>query len=262
MRNRQGDFIWYELMTSDPEAARAFYQAVIGWSSDKFGDPASDYHVFSASDMPVAGLLQTPSEAADNGAHPSWFGYIGVDDVDVTSRRMAQAGATVHLAPSSIPGVGRFAMLSDPQGAALYVMRGEPDETSGSFDAQKPGHCQWNELATRDPEAALSFYGEQFGWQKGQAMPMDDLGDYQMFQQNGVDIGAVMKAQSGMPSTWVFYFGVDDIDNAATSIAAHGGQIHHGPADVPGGSRIIVATDPQGAMFGLVGPAQDVKARP
>lgn len=93
-------------------------------------------------------------------------------------------------------------------------------------------------------------------------MPMDDLGDYQMFQQNGVDIGAVMKAQSGMPSAWLFYFGVGDIDNAATSIAAHGGQIHHGPVDVPGGSRIMVATDPQGAMFGLVGPAQDTEARP
>ena len=262
MRNRHGDFIWYELMTSDPKTAGAFYRAVIGWSLDKFADPASGYQVFSANDTPVAGLMRTPPEAAGNGAHPSWFGYIGVDDVDATAQRMAEAGGIMHMEPRSIPDVGRFAMLSDPQGAALYIMRGEPDQASAAFDARASGHCQWNELATSDPDAALSFYEKHFGWQKAQTMPMGDLGDYQMFQQNGVDIGAVMKAQSGMPSAWLFYFGVEDIDAATTAIAANGGQIHHGPADVPGGSRIIVATDPQGAMFGLVGPSQDSEARP
>lgn len=262
MRNRHGDFIWYELMTSDPETASAFYRAVIGWTSDKFADPASDYQVFSAGDTPVAGLMHPPAEADSNGAHPSWFGYIGVDDVDATAQRMGKAGGTVHVEPRTIPDVGRFAMLSDPQGAALYVMRGEPDEASAAFAPESSGHCQWNELSTSDPDAALSFYGQQFGWKKGQAMPMDDLGSYQIFQQNGADIGAVMKAQSGMPSAWLFYFGVDDIDAAATAIAANGGQIHHGPADVPDDSRIIVATDPQGAMFGLVGPALNTEARP
>lgn len=255
MRNKQGDFIWYELMTSDPKAAADFYRAVIGWSAHGFDESMGGYQAFSAAGTDVAGLLETPAEAVTSGARPSWFGYIGVDDVDATVERMVSAGGKQHMPPTDIPGVGRFAMLADRQGAALYVMRGEPDQVSTAFAGDKQGHCQWNELATSDPKAALAFYQQQFGWQAGDAMPMGDMGTYQLFRQNGTDIGAVMAAQNGMPPAWIFYFGVNDIHAAATAIAAHDGQIHHGPADVPGGSQIIVATDPQGAMFGLVGPA-------
>ncbi len=251
MRNVHGDFIWYELMTPDPDAAARFYGAVVGWSSHGFGDDGSGYRVFAAAGADVAGLLQTPEDAARQGARPSWFGYVGVDDVDATAAKMVDGGGAQFVPPTDIPGVGRFAMMADPQGATVYLMRGEPDQRSDAFSSTASGHCQWNELATSDPTAALAFYGDLFGWRKGDAMPMGELGEYRFIDHHGETIGAVMSTMNDMPPAWLFYFGVDDIDTAAAAILSHGGTIHHGPASVPGG-RIVVASDPQGAMFGIV----------
>src|SRR5690606_22429029 len=103
---------------------------------------------------------------------PSWFGYVGVDDVDGIVADIVKAGGVQYIPPTDVPGVGRFAMLADPQGAPFYVMRGEPDETSTAFSPAKAGHCQWNELSTSDPAGALSFYTSRFGWTKGDTMPM------------------------------------------------------------------------------------------
>lgn len=252
MRNVHGDFIWYELMTSDPDAAAEFYAAVVGWSSHGFAGDESGYRAFKAGDTDVAGLLRTPEEAARGGARPSWFGYVGVDDVDRTVRAMLDGGGTQYVPPTDIPGVGRFAMMADPQGATIYVMRGEPDERSDAFSATTRGHCQWNELSTTDPAAALAFYGGLFGWGKGDAMPMGELGEYRFIVHGDAPIGAVMQTMNEAPPAWLFYFGVDDIDGAAAAVRAHGGTVHHGPASVPGDSMIVLASDPQGAMFGLV----------
>jgi predicted enzyme related to lactoylglutathione lyase len=134
-------------------------------------------------------------------------------------------------------------------------MRGAMDGTSTAFDQNQSGHCNWNELATTDPAAALAFYKARFGWEKGDAMPMGEMGDYQFITHRGQTIGAVMKrVPDGPPPAWNFYFGVEDIDVAAKAVSGNGGTIHYGPAEVPGGVFIIVASDPQEAMFGLVGP--------
>ena len=119
----------------------------------------------------------------------------------------------------------------------------------------RPGHCHWNELATSDQTAALAFYTGRFGWDKGDAMPMGEMGRYQFITHHGETIGAVMtRLADGPPPAWRFYFGVEDIDVAAQAVSDNGGTIHYGPAEVPGGSFIIVASDPEGALFGLVRP--------
>jgi predicted enzyme related to lactoylglutathione lyase len=178
-----------------------------------------------------------------------------VRDVDATAAEIVQAGGAQHMPPTDIPGVGRLAMLADPQGAMFYVMRGAMDATSTAFSQTRPGHCHWNELSTHDQRAALAFYTRLFQWEKGDAMPMGAMGDYQFITHQGQTIGAAMnRMEGGPPPAWTFYFGVQDIDSAAQTVSGQGGAIHYGPAEVPGGVYIIVASDPQGAMFGLVGP--------
>lgn len=119
----------------------------------------------------------------------------------------------------------------------------------------QPGHSQWNELTTLDQAAALKFYLGQFGWEKGEAMPMGPLGDYRFLNHQGRMIGAMMnRMPDGPPPACNFYFGVADIDVAATAVTGHSGAIHHGPVEVPGGLFSLNACDPQGAAFGLVGP--------
>ena len=120
-------FVWYELMTTDPAAAESFYRGVIGWETRDFGKPDVPYTLLSAGSTMVGGLMRIPEMALANGARPAWTGYVGVPDVDACVARVDAAGGRVHHPPEDIPGVGRFAVVADPQGAVFIVFRGSGD---------------------------------------------------------------------------------------------------------------------------------------
>lgn len=258
MTNPAGSFIWYELMTSDAQAAEAFYSGLIGWRFD--GDPG--YRHISASEGMVGGVLQLTNEMTGGGARPAWLGYLNVADVDETVAAIEAKGGRVLMPAWDKDNVGRMAMVTDPQGAPFYVMRpmppaDRPDETSNAFAAERPmrGHCAWNELSTTDPAAAWSFYGGLFGWSKDGAMDMGELGQYEFIRHGSHMIGAIMPKMPEMPvSAWTYYFRVDDIDAAASCVRDKGGTLLMEPTEIPGGEYSLNAMDPQGAAFGLVGP--------
>jgi uncharacterized protein len=264
MTNPHGDFIWYELLTSDADASSDFYGKLIGWSSHPASpQPGMDYRFFSAGDGSdnkdgVGGYLAITPEMAAGGARPTWVGYIGVDDVDATVASIVSAGGAILMPTMDMDGVGRMAMVADPQGAPFYVMKGASDDISYAFAAYAPkvGHCAWNELATSDPAGAKTFYGAIFGWSKQGEMDMGPMGAYEFMMASGnrFGIGAVMPKLPEMPvSMWNFYFRVPDIDKAVETIRANGGQIVQEPIEIPGGDYSMIAMDPQGAAFGLVG---------
>ena len=151
MANKHGDFVWYELMTNDPDAAQEFYAGLIGWTFKDSGNPDMDYRLFSSAISEVGGVFTLTKEMTDGGARTYWAGYIAVDDVDASVAAMKAAGGSVHMDPWDIPHVGRVAFMADPQGAMFYVMKpipdpGNPDAQSNSFAATEPmeGHCAWN----------------------------------------------------------------------------------------------------------------------
>lgn len=261
MANIHGDFIWYELLTSDADAAADFYGKVVGWTSSNSGQPDVDYRFFSSgdgSDMAdgVGGFMAITPDMAAGGAVPCWLGYIGVDDVDASVAAMTSAGGTVQMPAFDMPGVGRMAMVSDPQGAPFYVMKGASEETSHSFASETPknGHCAWNELSTTDTAAAVDFYTAQFGWKQEGEMDMGPMGKYLFLHHGPGMIGAIMPKMPQMPmSAWVYYFRVPDIDVAVKTITANGGTILQEPIEIPGGDYSMNALDPQGAAFALVG---------
>ncbi len=253
MPNPHGEFIWYELITPDPDGAKTFYDAVMGWD---IGPPSADamgYREIRAGSGHAGGVLRLSEEMASHGARPTWLGYIGVDDVDRSVESIEQGGGKVLMPAFDIPNVGRIAMVADAQGVPFYVMRGASEETSNAFQPMGLGHCSWNELATRDQAAALDFYTSQFGWTKGDTMPMGDMGDYQLITHHGAPLGAIMTAAPENPARWRFYFRVADVDAAKGVVEAGGGTVTHGPQEVPGGDRILIGTDPQGAEFAVVG---------
>lgn len=256
MANASGDFIWYELLTTDLGAAADFYGAVLGWKARSADGSMRGYQLLGTREADVAGSMEIPAHAASAGMRPMWLGYVAVDDVDAAVSRIVAAGGAQHLPPTEVPGVGRFSMVGDPQGALFYVMRGAVEGgTSTSFHPSKAGHCQWNELSARDPAAALSFYGSHFGWEKGDAMPMGELGDYQFLQHHGQTFGALMRQAPGaLPPRWRFYFGVEDIDVATATATRMGAKLLDGPSEIPGDLFSSIIEDPQGAAFGLVGP--------
>lgn len=260
MANKHGDFVWYELMTTDAGAAQEFYAPLLGWSLADSGHPDMDYRLASKNGVDVAGLMQLSPEMTAGGARPAWLGYIAIDDVDASVAALEKAGGLVMMPATDIPGVGRMAMVTDPQGAPFYVMKGSvEDGESTSFAADRPieGHCAWNELATADPEAAKRFYSALFGWVPDGDMDMGELGKYEFWKvgdERGHMIGAVMPLMPGMPMpAWSFYFRVADIDAAVHQITGNGGQILQEPVEIPGGEYSLMALDPQGAAFGLLG---------
>ena len=257
----RGDFIWYELLTSDIAGAKRFYDAVVGWNIQDKSDFPNDYRMIGRSDGKFAGgAMQLSEESKEHGARPCWLGYILVPDVDASVASISAEGGQVHMPAFDIPGVGRVAMVTDPQGAPFYIMKPQPPEgdlnaKSDVFSPTAAQRVRWNELSTTDQDGAIDFYKRQFGWNQEGAMPMGEMGDYRFIQANGVNIGAIMRKPPQRPvSVWSYYIGVDDIDRAIQAITEGGGQVLNGPNEIPGGEFALNAMDPQGAAFGIVGP--------
>ena len=264
MADTPGGFIWYELMTTDVDAAARFYGAVVGW---KIADGAAsgaggrnDYRMIACSDGGMAGgVLPLTKDMLSHGASPTWLGYLHVSDVDAATRAIVADGGAVHLPKLSLP-VGDLAMVSDPMGTAFYVMRpvpppNAPVAASPVFDPKAAQHVRWNELASPDLARAKAFYARHFHFEFNDVMPMGPMGDYCFIDHDGVRLGAIMQQPpEGAPPTWLFYFGVPSIAEAGRAIETGGGRILNGPHQVPGGDWILTAVDPQGAPFGCVGP--------
>lgn len=267
MTNPPGSFIWYELMTPDPDGAAAFYGAIVGWTIAAQSDPGApggvDYRMIGRTNGGNAGgVLALTAEMTAGGARPGWLGYLYTPDVDAAIEAITADGGTVHMPAHDLP-VGRMAMVADPQGAPFYIMNpippaGEPDKVADAFSVTEAQHMRWNELATSDPDAAIAFYIKHFGWGQEGALDMGEMGQYRFIQHGGEMIGAVMPLMPGTPvSMWSCYIGVDDIDRAAETVKAGGGQVIQGPHEIPGGEFFISGIDPQSAAFGLVGPRKN-----
>jgi predicted enzyme related to lactoylglutathione lyase len=257
MSETHGKFIWCELMTPDTSAAAKFYSSVVGWTTSEMkmeGMPT--YTIFEANGIGVAGLMEFPAELEGKGIPPNWTGYVDVDDVDQSAKDFAANGGSVRRPPEDIPTIGRFAVVADPHGAVLCIMTPAPMEKPMpelAFDA--PGNIGWHELYAGNGEQALAFYSKLFGWTKHSDFDMGPMGVYYLFAHNGRQIGGMMTKPENMPMPfWCYYFIVPTLDAAIERVTSGGGKVVNGPMEVPGGSWIIQATDPQGAFFCLVAP--------
>lgn len=260
MANAHGSFIWYELLTKDAHAAKAFYDQVVGWNIDAEAPPGGmDYRMIHTADGHAGGLMQLTAEMLAGGARPAWLGYIGVDDVDAAVAALVADGGQVHLPAFDIPDVGRVAMVADPQGVPFYVMRGASPEASTAYQRRGLGHVSWNELVSPDDAAALAFYAKHFNITKIGAMSMGPQGEYSFVANGdsaGEAIGAVMPVLEGTKPGWGFYFRVPDIEAAKAKAEALGGTVLSGPMEVPGGEMTLQSLDPEGVFFGLVAPGR------
>lgn len=258
--------IWFELMTPDPDAVRAFYRAVVGWDIAASGSPVGtgqmDYRMIQRSDGGIAGGVLTMSQdMIDHGARPGWLAYFEVDDVPAAVARVAQLGGAEHMPPRTLD-VGTMAMVADPQGAPFYLMDPIPpadraNSQSDVWDREKAQHCRWIELATSDAPAAREFYRTLLAWRFDNVMPMGKAGDYLFIQHGNDQLGAISPImRDGRPAEWLLYFGVGDIGAAFAAAQAHGGAVLSEPHEVPGGDHVFAATDPAGAIVAFAGPKE------
>lgn len=250
---QKGRHVWYDLMSTDPEGARDFYGEVVGWTVTPFEGAPEPYDMWTTADGPVGGVMQLPDDARAQGIPSHWLAYIATPDVDATAARASELGGGVIMGPQDIPTVGRFAVLRDPFGAVFcgFTPAGESPHHGGR---PRPGEISWHELMSDDYEKAFDFYADLFGWEKGTAMDMGEAGIYQLFRRPGaeMDDGGIMNRPAEVPmSAWLYYVNTADLDGAVETVKGAGGQVLHGPMEVPGGDRICVCMDPQGAAFAL-----------
>lgn len=246
-----GSFTWYDLMTTDPEAAKGFYGELIGWRTQAWEGP-SPYSMWTHEGAPLGGIMELPEEARAAGAPPHWLAYVSVDSVDATVAKVEELGGAVFVPGQDIPGTGRFAVFADPQGGVFAVYR-DASETPKSDEAPGVGQFSWHELMSDEPDEALEFYSSLFGWVKSDAMDMGEMGLYQMYSlaEGTPPLGGIFKTPPEMPTCWLLYIRIDDVEGSIGKVTELGGQVLNGPMEVPGGDKIAQCMDPQGTAFAL-----------
>ena len=255
--NAQSKFVWHDLMTTDVDAAKAFYGELFGWKYR--GDDKDPYTHILAGDRDIGGMLK---HDASHGP-PFWMGYVSSDDVDATLAAVKQSGGRVYSPKRTIEKVGDFAVTGDPSGAAFapFKFTGKSEPETNARPA--PWTFCWDELLSSDPAAAAKFYSNVFGWGP-ESVEMGPMGTYTLFKRTGVkdemnadkNAGGMIKLPPGVPqSSWLTYVGVDNVDAIAAKTTRLGGKVMSAPADIPNVGRFAVLIDPQNAAFAVLAPA-------
>jgi predicted enzyme related to lactoylglutathione lyase len=247
-----GCFAWYELVTTDVAAAKAFYCEVLGWETQDASTPTLPYALFTTAQVPTCGVMDLPEEGRRMGARSRWMAYVGVDDIEVTAARIKRGGGTVFVPPTDT-NIGRISVVADPQTAIFALVSGLKLGRLHPPESGKPGRVGWHELLADDCEAAFAFYGEIFGWQKPRT-ENSDVEFYRPFSACGLTLGGMFtRHASDPPPFWLLYFNVEDIEAAERRVRAAGGEVFPNPVEMPGGTSIARCADPQGAAFALQG---------
>ncbi len=251
MVDQPARFAWYELLTTDVEAASAFYGKVVGWGAKDASTPELAYTVLDAGEVPVGGLMELPEEGRRLGATPRWLGYVGVDDIDATALQIGRRGGAVLLPPTD-SNIGRVSVVADPQKATFALVDGLTyGPQSGGLE--ELGRVGWHELLAQDRNKVFDFYREIFGWQKD-STETGPAEFYQLFSSAGQTIGGMLTKLPSVPQPcWLYYFNVDDIGAAARRVNSGGGRMLQGPIELSDGCWIARCVDPQGALFALQG---------
>ena len=249
MAGRENRPVWVDLSSSDADASRDFYAKLFGWDVEVNPDPQyGGYGLARIGGKDVAGVGPKMSPEAPT----AWNFYIGSDDAEATAQKVQAAGGTVIAAPFDVGDQGRMAVFQDPTGAFISVWQ---TTQMGGFQTDAPGSYGWAELSARGLERAIPFYEQVFGWSTRTSPMGEGQGDYTEFQVDGQSVAGGLEISPGLPaevpSYWMVYFAVDDVDDAFRRAIDGGATEMVAPQEFPGG-RFAIVSDPQGAMFGLL----------
>lgn len=249
-------FIWYELVTNDMDKAVNFYKKVVGWDVRDSGMPGMTYMLFGKDGKDVGGMMTWAGAGAPE-MPPEWMGHIHTAKLDDELRSVTDDGGTIVKPAQEIPGVGRFAVVMDPQKVKYLLFEPGTQAAQPRLAQREAGNVGWHELLTDDAATAFDYYSKHYGWKKDLAHDMGPMGVYQTFRMDQpLYSGGMMNRKGpgmpeGIPPHWQFYFNVEDIDAAQKRIVEAGGTITMAAMEVPGGSRILQGIDDQGCHFAL-----------
>jgi predicted enzyme related to lactoylglutathione lyase len=239
--------MWIDLATPDVQASNRFYGELFGWEAEDLGEEAGHYTMYRKGGKMVA----AGSPVQDPAQPPAWTTYVSTADANASAAKVREAGGQVAMEPFDVMDAGRMAVFQDPTGAFIAVW--EPKQHQGAELANEPGSFTWNELQTRDMDAAKRFYTRVFDWGVKDS-PMGPT-SYTEWLVNGRSIAGGMpmsdQVPANVPPHWLVYFAVDDTDAAVARVQELGGKVMAPAMDSPAG-RLAVLTDPTGAAFAII----------
>jgi len=242
-------FCWYEYLGTDLGTARRFYRDVFGWGTQSDRD---GYEIFASQSGAVGGLRLLPAVARERGAPPHWLGHVYAQDPERGARDAQEREAQVLGPIREVPGVGRVALVRDPQGAVL-ALSSTTRQSSGQFAAR--------ELASPDNDAAWAFYEPLLDWRRVGTWELGaDLGAYLRFEDGAGRTGGMSNSARlpGVHPHWVYYAAVDDAVATCERVTSAGGRVLQGPFENPRGDFIAYCEDALGAAFGLLEPGSSI----
>ena len=248
-RPANGRIVWHDLMSTDPKASLAFFTELVGWRTQEADmGPMGKYTMFFAGDRDVGGLMPLDKS---HGAPSHFIAYFHVEDLEKTLETAKSLGGNVAVPPTPIPGVGRFAVLIDPQGGVTSPMTLEtvrPEDT----ELPKQGMFCWEELLAPDPEAATKFYQAVYGFGV-EDVDMGPMGMYRLLKRGDMNVAGIMKSPPDAPdmTAWVSYIAADDVDALTNRVEKLGGKVLMPPMDIPNIGRFSMIQDPAGTAFAL-----------
>lgn len=240
-----GSLAWIDLTTPDVDAAADFYSRLLGWELEPAETPVGRYVTGAVASGPVGGMMAPPP--GEDAAPTAWTVFFGVADADRAFADARRLGATGLQPPTEIPSGDRIAVLTDPAGAVVGLM----ESRSGTSTARgESGAVGWVECQSRDVAAGEAFYTRLLSWQPG--APSDG---YRVLECGGGQVAGLMampaEVPAEVPSYWLPYFAVDDVDSACARVGELGGSVVVPPMSVQD-MRFAIAEDPSGAVFGLL----------
>jgi uncharacterized protein len=243
---RTGHFVWREIMTTDTAASLRFYGELFGWKSDHSTMPdGMEYDMLTANGKPVGGCMKLPMA----GVPAHWMMSVSVADIDATAAAATTAGGTLHVPPMDAGGMGRFAIIGDPQGASFSIWHSAKGDGERVAD-QRPGLGEfcWEQLNTSDPKAAGDFYRRVLGWSEA---PFGGGGGMDVFKQGDAQVASRMQNPPGVPAHWLTYVVVDALSSANARVTKNGGKVMVEKIEIPTVGSISVIQDNVGATLGL-----------
>jgi predicted enzyme related to lactoylglutathione lyase len=245
-----GKFVWHDLVTRDPAAARRFYAGLLGWEFQDTTRNGKPYAVARAGGDPVAGIIAHPDPTDEPAL---WLSYLSVANVDEAVAQVESAGGKTLYAPRDLADVARVAVVTDPQGAALGFVRltgGDPEDPA----APEPGHVFWMEYMAQDAKKALEFYRDLSGYEA--KVQSNESGiDYHVLRRDGRTRAGLFEipqdADKNVDPNWLPYILVDDPAALAQRAQSLGGKVILAPSQEIRGGTLAIVADPTGGALAL-----------
>jgi predicted enzyme related to lactoylglutathione lyase len=248
-----GSFCWVDLPTTDAEAARRFYTPLFDWTAtDVPAGEAGTYTMLDKGGKQVGALYELGAEMRKQGVPPHWQSYAAVRNADESAKKVKELGGKVIQPPFDVMDAGRMAVVQDPTGATFALW--QPKQHLGAQLVNEPGSLCWNELYTRDTQAAVNFYTGLFAWtvKKSKSATGDEYTEFYNGDRPAGGMLEIKKEWGEVPPNWAVYFAVGDCDAALEKAKSLGGKVDMPPMEIQGVGRFALLQDPQGGHFFII----------